>query len=167
MLFRSYGLLRRSGNEAAIAIAEGISGDVDTFVALMNTEANALGASNSHFVTPNGLRDEDHYTTVYDMYLIMNAAVQNETFVDTILPNMISSATKIAKGMGENEITKGLQRMKLTLNHEIDRLTALQKRNKHIRPDEIQTAIEERSALSTMINNARVRLDAMQLIRKE
>ncbi|HKM93375.1 MAG TPA: RNA polymerase-associated protein RapA [Prolixibacteraceae bacterium] len=97
----------------------------------------------------------------------INSLLENETFVDTILPNMISSATKIAKGMGENEITKGLQRMKLTLNHEIDRLTALQKRNKHIRPDEIQTAIEERSALSTMINNARVRLDAMQLIRKE
>jgi ATP-dependent helicase HepA len=93
--------------------------------------------------------------------------LENEAFVDTILPNMISSATNIAKELGEKEILKGLQRMKLTLNHEIDRLTALQKKNKHIRPDEIQTAIEERTTLSTIIKKARVRLDAMQLIRKE
>jgi D-alanyl-D-alanine carboxypeptidase (penicillin-binding protein 5/6) len=75
-----YGLMLRSGNDAAIAIAEGISGDVDTFVNLMNQEATALGAVNSHFVTPNGLHDEDHYTTVYDMYLIFNAAIQNDDF---------------------------------------------------------------------------------------
>lgn len=75
-----YGLMLRSGNDAAIAIAEGISGDVDTFVNLMNQEATALGAVNSHFVTPNGLHDEEHYTTVYDMYLIFNAAIQNDDF---------------------------------------------------------------------------------------
>ena len=75
-----YGLMLRSGNDAAIAIAEGISQDVDSFVELMNQEATALGAVNSHFVTPNGLHDEDHYTTVYDMYLIFNAAIQNDDF---------------------------------------------------------------------------------------
>lgn len=75
-----YGLMLRSGNDAAIAIAEGISGDVDTFVNLMNQEATSLGAVNSHFVTPNGLHDEEHYTTVYDMYLIFNAAIQNDDF---------------------------------------------------------------------------------------
>ncbi len=75
-----YGLMLRSGNDAAIAIAEGLCGDVDSFMDLMNSTALALGASNSHFVTPNGLHDENHYTTVYDMYLILNAAIQNPDF---------------------------------------------------------------------------------------
>lgn len=79
-----YGLMLRSGNDAAVAIAEYISGDVDSFAALMNEEALALGATRSNFVNPNGLPDEEHYTTVYDMYLIFNAALQNETFVQLI-----------------------------------------------------------------------------------
>lgn len=79
-----YGLMMRSGNDAAIAIAEHISGSSEEFAVLMNATAQSLGATNSHFVTPNGLHDEDHYTTVYDMYLIMNAAVQNETFVEIL-----------------------------------------------------------------------------------
>ena len=93
--------------------------------------------------------------------------LDNDAFVDTILPNMISSATKIATALAEKEIAKGLQRMKLTLNHEIDRLSTLQKKNKDIRPDEIQKAMDERTTLSTIIQKARVRLDALQLIRKE
>ncbi|WP_090416580.1 D-alanyl-D-alanine carboxypeptidase family protein [Pseudobutyrivibrio sp. YE44] len=75
-----YGLMLRSGNDAAVAIAEGICGDVETFANLMNETAINLGATNSHFVTPNGLHDENHYTTVYDMYLILNAAIQNPDF---------------------------------------------------------------------------------------
>lgn len=79
-----YGLMLRSGNDAAVAIAEYISGDVDSFAALMNQEAAALGATQSHFVNPNGLPDENHYTSVYDMYLLFAKAVENETFVDII-----------------------------------------------------------------------------------
>jgi ATP-dependent helicase HepA len=93
--------------------------------------------------------------------------LQNDTFVDSILPRMISSASEIAKVLGEKEMKKGLNRMNLKLNHEIDRLSALQKKNKHIRPDEIQAAIEEREILSTTIKKARIRLDALQLIRVE
>jgi ATP-dependent helicase HepA len=95
------------------------------------------------------------------------ALLENETIVETILPNMISAATKIAKEQSAKEITNGLQRMNLTLDHEIGRLNILQKRNKHIRPDEIQMAIEEQTKLTTIIRNARLRLDALQLIRKE
>lgn len=79
-----YGLMLRSGNDAAIAIAEYISGDVDSFATLMNQEANALGATQTHFVNPNGLPDPNHYTSVYDMYLMFQAALQNQTFVDII-----------------------------------------------------------------------------------
>jgi ATP-dependent helicase HepA len=97
----------------------------------------------------------------------IDALLENDAFVDILIPNMISSATEIAKDLGDKEIEKGLKRMKLKLNHEIDRLTTLQEKNQHIRPDEIETAIEERNVLSTLINKARVRLDALQLIRKE
>ena len=79
-----YGLMLRSGNDAAVAIAEGISTDVDSFVALMNEEAARIGASHSHFVTPNGLHDEDHYTTIYDMYLITNEALKYNDFVEIL-----------------------------------------------------------------------------------
>lgn len=79
-----YGLMLRSGNDAAIAIAEYISGDVETFAELMNQEATKLGAVQSHFVNPNGLPAENHYTSVYDLYLLFNEALKNETFVDII-----------------------------------------------------------------------------------
>lgn len=79
-----YGLMLRSGNDAAVAIAEYISGDVASFAELMNSEALAIGATHSHFVNPNGLPDENHYTTIYDMYLIFNKALENQTFIDLI-----------------------------------------------------------------------------------
>ena len=83
-----YGLMLRSGNDAANVIAEGVSGSIDAFVQLMNSEALALGATGSHFMNPSGLPDENHYTTAYDLYLIFNAAIQNEEFV-----NLISSTS--------------------------------------------------------------------------
>lgn len=79
-----YGLILCSGNDAANVIADMISGSTEEFANLMNQEALALGATNSHFVNANGLQNEEHYTTVYDMYLIFNAAVQDERFVQLI-----------------------------------------------------------------------------------
>lgn len=79
-----YGLMLCSGNDAANVIAEAISGSTEAFADLMNEEAQALGATHSHFVNPHGLPDDDHYTTAYDLYLIFNAAIQNEDFVDII-----------------------------------------------------------------------------------
>lgn len=79
-----YGLMLCSGNDAANVIADMISGSTGEFANLMNQEALALGATNSHFVNANGLHNEEHYTTVYDMYLIFNAAVQDERFLQLI-----------------------------------------------------------------------------------
>ena len=79
-----YSLMLPSGNDSAVAIAEHIAGSVEGFAELMNKEAIALGATNSHFVNAHGYHDDDHYTTAYDLYLILNACVQNETFVDII-----------------------------------------------------------------------------------
>lgn len=79
-----YGLMLRSGNDAAIAIAEHIGGSEEGFAELMNAKAKSLGATQSHFITPHGLHQDDHYTTIYDMYLIFQAAIQNETFLEVI-----------------------------------------------------------------------------------
>ena len=79
-----YGMMLKSGNDAAIAIAEHLGGSVEGFADMMNQEALAMGATRSHFVNPNGLPDENHYTSVYDLYLIFQNAVQNQTFVDII-----------------------------------------------------------------------------------
>lgn len=75
-----YGLMLRSGNDAAIAISEEIGGSKDQFVAMMNNRAKELGAVNTHFANPNGLHDPDHYTTARDMALIAQAAMKNEEF---------------------------------------------------------------------------------------
>lgn len=77
-------LLINSANDAAIMIAEGIAGSVDEFANMMNEEALAIGATNTHFVNPHGLSDDNHYTTVYDMYLIMNEAVKYDMFNEII-----------------------------------------------------------------------------------
>jgi D-alanyl-D-alanine carboxypeptidase (penicillin-binding protein 5/6) len=79
-----YGLLLASGNDAAVALAEYHSGSVDAFVEEMNTTAKELGATGSSFMNPNGLPDENHYTTVYDMYLIFKEAVKQNDFLSII-----------------------------------------------------------------------------------
>ena len=78
-------LLVFSANDVAIAIAENIGGSYDEFVNLMNTEARAIGATGTHFTNPHGLHDEEHYTTPYDLYLILNEAVKYE-LIRKILP---------------------------------------------------------------------------------
>jgi len=78
-------LLVFSANDVAIAIAENIGGSYDEFVNLMNTEARAIGATGTHFTNPHGLHDEDHYTTPYDLYLILNEAVKYD-LIRKILP---------------------------------------------------------------------------------
>ena len=79
-----YGLMLRSGNDAAIAIAEHISGSTENFAILMNEKAKSLGMNNSHFVTPNGLDDEQHYSTAYDMAVLTNYALNNKVFAEIV-----------------------------------------------------------------------------------
>lgn len=79
-----YGLLLYSGNDTAVAIAEQVGGSVDHFVQMMNDEAQELMATNTHFENPNGLHDENHYTTAYDLYLIFNECLKHEEFVQII-----------------------------------------------------------------------------------
>jgi len=79
-----YGLLLRSGNDAAIAIAEGISGNVDEFLKLMNEYALEAGLLNSNFESPHGLDSSNHYSTAYDLALVTAKAKEIQFFNDIV-----------------------------------------------------------------------------------
>ena len=76
-----YALILKSANEVANALAEHTAGSIDAFADMMNAKAASLGCVDSHFANPSGLNNENHYTSAYDMALIGQAALQNETFM--------------------------------------------------------------------------------------
>ena len=73
-----YGILVASANEVANAVGEYVSGSIEDFIALMNERAEELGCTDSHFMNTNGLPDDNHYTSAYDLALISCAFFQNE-----------------------------------------------------------------------------------------
>lgn len=76
-----YGLMLRSGNDAAVAIAEHVGGSLEGFVFLMNQKAEEIGMTNSSFTNPHGLDNtKNHYSTAYDMALLTRYAMNNDTF---------------------------------------------------------------------------------------
>lgn len=77
-------LLIESANDAAVALAKYVSGSVEDFAKLMNEKAISLGAMNTNFVNPNGLPDEKHVTTAYDLALIAKYAMENPTFSNIV-----------------------------------------------------------------------------------
>ncbi len=77
-------LLINSANDVAVMIAEYVGGSVEGFADMMNAEATAIGATNTHFVNPHGLSDNNHYTTAYDLYLMFQSAMQYEEFKQII-----------------------------------------------------------------------------------
>ncbi len=91
-------LLIYSANDVAVMIADNIGGSVDGFADMMNAKAKEIGATNTHFVNPHGLHDENHYTTAYDMYLMFNAACSYEEFTEII--NMSSYTTSYKHSSG-------------------------------------------------------------------
>ncbi|MCT4606807.1 MAG: D-alanyl-D-alanine carboxypeptidase [Marinisporobacter sp.] len=83
-----YGLMLRSGNDAAVAIATHVSGSVEKFASLMNERAKKIGANNTNFVNPHGLHHKDHYTTAYDLALITREALMNPQFKEIVKTKM-------------------------------------------------------------------------------
>lgn len=75
-----YALLLPSSNEAANVLAIHIAGSIDSFASMMNTKAMDLGCKNTHFVNPNGVHDDNHYSTAYDLSLIAKEAMKNDIF---------------------------------------------------------------------------------------
>lgn len=76
------GMMMASGNDAANATAISISGSTDKFAKKMNERAQQIGMKNTHFVTPSGLDDEEHYSTAYDLAVLMTYALENEDFAE-------------------------------------------------------------------------------------
>ena len=79
-----YALMLKSANDAAYVLAEHVGGSVEGFSEMMNKKAKEIGCKNTHFVNPNGIHNDDHYTTAHDMYLISNYAMKNDTFAQIV-----------------------------------------------------------------------------------
>ena len=75
-----YGLMLRSGNDAAVALAESTAGSIENFSLMMNKKAKELNLSNTNFVTPHGLDNDNHYTTALDLAKITDYALENKVF---------------------------------------------------------------------------------------
>ena len=96
------GLLLFSGNDTAYMIADSVAGSSEKFADMMNAKAKELGANNSHFITANGLHDENHYTTAYDLSLITKAAFENDWERETMALANTSIEINGAKVLLEN-----------------------------------------------------------------
>ena len=79
-----YALMLPSANDAAYVLAEHIGGSVEGFAEIMNLKATEIGCTSTHFVNPNGIHADDHYSSAYDLYLIANYAMKNKTFRDIV-----------------------------------------------------------------------------------
>lgn len=102
-----YGMLIPSGNDAAVAVAEATAGSVDAFVQMMNKKALELGATGTHFMNPHGLHNDDHYSTPYDIYLILNAALQYDEFRKIVGSTSYAVQYKDSNGMPKSQVWKG------------------------------------------------------------
>lgn len=80
LLALTYGMMMRSGNDAATAIAEFLGGSVSKFAQVMNHDVQSLGLVHSHFVNPHGLDDPMHYSTAHDMAIVTATALKNPMF---------------------------------------------------------------------------------------
>lgn len=79
-----YGLLLRSGNDTAVALAEHVGGSVENFAEMMNNKAKELNLINTHFVTPHGLDNDNHYTTAYELAILTDYALKNQIFSNLV-----------------------------------------------------------------------------------
>lgn len=79
-----YGLMLRSGNDAAVALAEVCAGSIVDFSNLMNKKAKWIRSCNTHFESPHGLDSDGHYTTAYELALLSDYALKNKTFLQIV-----------------------------------------------------------------------------------
>ena len=88
-----YGLMLRSGNDAAIAIAEGIAGSVEEYLKIMNEFSNEIGLLDTHFESPHGLDSENHYTTAYDLAILTSKAKEISQFNKIVASKEVGAET--------------------------------------------------------------------------
>lgn len=99
-----YGLMLRSGNDAAVAIAEHIGGSVEGFVYLMNEKAQLLGMENTHFMNPHGLDEDGHYSTAYDLAILMKYAMQHTEFQEISNTKSYVSKNRAYSWLNKNKL---------------------------------------------------------------
>lgn len=92
-----HGLMLRSGNDAAIAICEGIATTVEDYVRLMNDYAHQLGMFNTHYESPHGLDSAEHYSTAYDLALLTSIARTNKEFCEIVGTKDTDSNSKFTR----------------------------------------------------------------------
>lgn len=85
-----YGMMLESGNDAAVAVAENIAGDINSFARLMNLKARNIGMRNSNFVNPSGLPNDNHFTTARDMSTLARYAMNNQTIMQIVGTNQMT-----------------------------------------------------------------------------
>jgi len=94
-----YAALMKSANDAAVALAEGVAGSEEEFVALMNMKALAIGANNTHYINANGLPGEGQYITAYDLSKIMRHAIKYPVLKEILGTRITEIATETGKTM--------------------------------------------------------------------
>ncbi|GGA60958.1 D-alanyl-D-alanine carboxypeptidase family protein [Ornithinibacillus halotolerans] len=99
-----YGLMLRSGNDAAVTIAEHVGGSEEGFVYLMNEKADWLGMTNTHFDNPHGLDSDTHYSSAYDMALLMRYAMDNDIFKTISSTKMYKSEKRTYSWKNKNKL---------------------------------------------------------------
>ena len=120
-----YSFLVFSGNDAGIALAEYVAGSESAFANLMNQKAKDIGSLHSHFVNSHGLHSDEHYTTPYDMYLIFQECLKNETFVDIISKNRYVATYKTALGEKKQKVFENTNRYLLGTEKAPDGVTVI------------------------------------------
>lgn len=103
------GMMMSSGNDAANAAAISISGSFENFSKLMNEKASQIGMTDSHFVTPSGLDDDNHYSTAYDLAKLMAYALENENFAS--LTSQKSATVKFTQPSGKQTVYSNHNRL--------------------------------------------------------
>lgn len=96
-----HGLMLNSGNDAAVATAYHISGGIEEFAELMNEKAEEIGALNTHFKNPDGLHDDEHFTTAYDLAIITQYAMKNKDFADIVSKKAYTGVMTLPDGSTE------------------------------------------------------------------
>ncbi len=110
-----YGLMLRSGNDSAVAIAIIVSGSVENFVAKMNEFCECMGLKDTHLVTVNGLHDDEHYTTAFELAKITAYALKNSTFAEIVktqdkrIDNEMDKKIKVRLLKNKNKLLKTLK----------------------------------------------------------
>ena len=99
-----YGLMLRSGNDSAVAIAEHVAGSVEGFAFLMNEKAKWLGMTNTNFENPHGLDSDKHYSSAYDMAVLMQYAMENEKFREITGATSFKSENRTYSWQNKNKL---------------------------------------------------------------